>query len=342
VTVRFGLVGTGGIAALHAAVIAGLDDAALVACHSRDTAGRERFARDNGCDAEPTLDGLLGREDVDAVVITTPSGTHADVGIRAARQGRHVLCEKPLDVSLQRADALIAACEDAGVVLGVIYQGRFGPGAQALKRAVDGGRFGRLAQCSAFVPWYRDDDYYAAAEWRGTVADDGGSLMNQGSHALDLLLWIAGDVTVASARMHTRTHDIEAEDNAVAWLEFESGSLGLVQCSTACYPGASRRIEVRGESGSVVLVDDVPTLWEFAVPAPEDPDVRRRAEASAAPHAGQVTLASTAGHLAQYRDFIAAIGEGRPPAIPGSEARRSLRLLDALHESNRSGRPVRL
>ncbi|RNE67431.1 Gfo/Idh/MocA family protein [Cryobacterium tepidiphilum] len=339
---RFGLVGTGAIAALHAAVIAGLDDAALVACHSRTPEARERFARDNGCDAEATLDGLLGRGDVDVVVITTPSGTHADIGIRAARHGKHVLCEKPLDVSPARADALIAACAEAGVLLGVIYQGRFGAGARALKRAVDAGRFGRIAQCSVFVPWFRDDAYYAGAAWRGTAADDGGSLMNQGSHALDLLLWIAGDVAVASARVQTRMHDIEAEDNAVAWLEFESGSLGLIQCSTACYPGAARRLEVRGETGSVVLADDVPVLWEFAVPTPDDADVVRLAQASAPPRTGEPTPASQSGHLAQYRDFIAALAEGRPPAIPGSEARRSVRLIAALHESNRSGLPVRL
>jgi predicted dehydrogenase len=342
VTVRVGLVGTGGIAGLHAAVIAGLDDAGLVACHSRDGAARERFARDNGCDAEATLDGLLCRDDIDVVVITTPSGTHADIGIRSARHGKHVLCEKPLDVSLEQADALIAACEEAGVLLGVIYQGRFGPGAQALKRAVDAGRFGRLAQCSAFVPWFRDDAYYSATAWRGSRADDGGSLMNQGSHALDLLLWIAGDVSVASARMQTRIHRIEAEDNAVAWLEFASGSLGLVQCSTACYPGSARRLEVRGETGSAVLVDDVPVQWDFAVAAPEDDDMRRLAAASAPPRAGVPVPASQAGHVAQYRDFIAALAEGRPPAIPGSEARRSVALIRALHESNRSGLPVRL
>lgn len=342
-TLRFGIVGVGSIAELHARAIALVDGAELVACVGRRPEPARRFALEHGCAQVADLDALLSRADCDVVIITTPSGTHADIGVQAAAHGKHVLCEKPLDLSVEQADRLIAACAENDVLLGTIFQSRFGPGARALKRAIDQGRFGRLAQCSAYIPWYRSHDYYASADWRGTLADDGGALMNQGIHAVDLLLWLAGDVEEVSARVQTRLHDIEVEDNAVAWLTFASGSLGMIQSSTSCYPGESKRVEIKGELGSVTLVDDVPVVWDFAVAAPEDEEIPQlRERVASAQGASDPRSVGVEGHRAQYEDFVAAVNEGRPPAIPGAEGRRSIHLIRSIYASSETGRIVRL
>lgn len=342
-TLRFGLVGAGGIAAVHARAIADTEGARLTACFSRSPASAQKFAAEFGCDAATSLDDLLTRGDCDVIVITTPSGSHAEIGIQAAQHGKHVFCEKPLDISVDAIDRLIAACQSHDVLLGVIFQSRFGQGAQALKRAIDLGRFGRLAQCSAYIPWQRSDEYYAAAPWRGTVAYDGGALMNQGIHAVDLLLWLAGDVRTVSAKVQTRSHDIETEDNAVAWLEFDNGGLGLIQCSTSCYPGESKRVEIKGEFGSVTLVDDVPVLWDFATATPDDDEIAQLCD-NAVTGLGARDPKSVAegGHRAQYQDFVAAVVQGRQPAISGVEARRSVQLIRSIYASSESGEIVRL
>jgi predicted dehydrogenase len=343
-SVRFGIVGVGNIAGFHAKAISLVDGAELVACHARSRESGEKWAGEQGVAYESTLEGLLARDDIDAVAITTPSGTHTDLGVRVAKAGKHVLCEKPLDITVEKIDELVAACAANKVLLGAIFQSRFGPGAQAAKRAVESGRFGKLTQCSAYIPWFRSKEYYASAGWRGTWAlDGGGALMNQGIHAVDLLLWLAGEVDQVSARIQTRLHEIEVEDNAVAWLQFKSGSLGVIQGSTACFPGESKRIELKGERGSITLVDDVPAVWEFDEGAPEDEEVLRlRQSASIGGGASDPKAISVDGHKAQYADFVAAIEEGREPAIPGREGRRAVQVIRAIYESSQSGRIVEL
>ena len=343
--VRFAMIGTGSIADFHAGAIELAEGAELVAVHNRTPETGQRFAAENGCEYERDLQKLLLREDIDAVAITTPSGTHADLGIAAAKAGKHILCEKPLDVSVERIDALVQASRDHNVLLGAIFQSRFGSGVQALRRAVQAGRFGRLTQCSAYIPWYRSQEYYGGAGWRGTWAlDGGGALMNQGIHSIDLLLWLAGDVTEVSARCQTRIHEgIEVEDNAVAWLQFANGSVGVIQGSTCCYPGESRRIELKGERGSATLVDDKPVFWQFEEEKPEDAEVRKLAETSSmGGGASDPRAISVEGHLYQYEDFVRAIRTGTPPAIEGSEGRKSVALIKAIYESSESGKTVKL
>jgi predicted dehydrogenase len=343
-SVRFGIIGVGNIAGFHAKAINLVDGAELVACYARSKENGEKFAAEHNCEYANSLEALLARGDIDAVAITTPSGTHADIGVLAAQHGKHVLCEKPIDVAVEKIDELIKACDDAGVLLGAIFQSRFGPGAQALKRAIDAGRFGKLVQCSAYIPWFRSKEYYASAGWRGTWAlDGGGALMNQGIHAIDLLLWLAGEVSEVSAKVQTRLHDIEVEDNAVAWLQFQNGSLGVIQGSTACYPGESKRVEIKGEKGSVTLVDDVPAFWEFEEAATEDAEVLRlRESASIGGGASDPKAISVEGHRAQYEDFVNAIKQKRQPAIPGREGRRAVQVIRAIYDSSQRGEVVKL
>ncbi len=344
-TLRFALVGTGNIATFHARALSMIEGAELVAVHSRRADSGQKFASENGVEYVADYAALLAQGDIDAIAITTPSGTHAQLGTAAARAGKHVLCEKPLDITPQRIDELVAACAQNGVQLGAIFQSRFGPGAQAMKRAVDGGRFGQLAQCAAYVPWYRSAQYYAAAGWRGTwELDGGGALMNQSIHAVDLLLWLAGEVAEVSARCGTALHGgIEVEDNAVAWLSFQNGAFGTIQGSTACYPGESKRVELKGTTGSATLVDDRPTFWQFETEKPEDEAVRALAQsAQIGGGASDPNAISVEGHRAQYEDFVSAIRENRAPAIPGSDGRRAVELICAIYQSSRENRVVRL
>ena len=342
-SLRFAIIGTGNIADFHARAIQLVPDATLVAVHSRRAQPGQSFANKYGAAYLSDYAALLARPDVDAVCLTTPSGTHAELGLAAARAGKHVLSEKPLDISTTRIDELVAACEQHNVQLGAIFQARFGPGARALKAAIEAGRFGQLAWASAYVPWFRSAQYYASAGWRGTwQLDGGGALMNQSIHAIDLLLWLAGDWAQVSARCTNALHaDLEVEDTAMAWIQFRNGALGVVQGSTACYPGEPKRVEFKGSAGSATLVDDQPTLWQFADERPGDDLVRdwvNRAQIGGG--ASDPTAISIEGHRAQIEDFVAAIRENRPPAIPGREGRRAVELINAIYASSRENRIV--
>lgn len=342
--IRIGLVGTGTIANFHAEAIAAAPQTRLVAATSRREAPGREFAERYGCEYVPTLEALLARDDVDAVAITTPSGAHAEAGIAAAKAGKHVFCEKPLDVTLEKIDALIAACKEAGVHLGAVFQSRVGDSGKKLKDAVDAGRFGKLSQCSAYIPWYRTSEYYESVGWRGTWnLDGGGALMNQGIHAVDMLLWVAGDVEEVSAKCQTRLHDIEVEDNAVAWLKFTSGALGVIQASTCSYPGLPKRLEILGETGTAILEDDTFKAWNFAEELPTDEETLHPPEASGiGGGASDPKAIGTEGHRRLYVDFADAILSGRPSLITGGEARRAVELILAIYQSSREGKPVKL
>jgi len=343
--VRFAIIGTGNIAAFHARAIGLVSQAQLIAVHSRREKEGRAFAATYRADFVGDLGSLLARDDVDAVCITTPSGTHAELGMLAAKAGKHVLCEKPLDTTPAKIDELVRVCDENGVKLGAVFQGRFGRGAMALKEAATQGRFGKMAWASAYVPWYRSDAYYQSAGWRGTWAlDGGGALMNQSIHAVDLLLYLAGQVEEVSARCTRAMHqNIEVEDTAMAWLSFKSGALGVIQGSTACFPGEPKRIEIKGSSGSATLTDDRPTFWQFADENPRDEALRSWAqESSIGGGASDPNAISIEGHRAQIEDFALAISENREPSVSGREARRSVELICAIYESDRTGQTVQL
>ena len=343
-SIRFAIVGTGNIADFHARALALIEGAQLVAVHSRRAAPGQKFAAKYAVEFIADYNALLARPDIDAVCITTPSGTHSALGVAAARAGKHVLAEKPLDITPQRIDELARACEESEVRLGGIFQARFGAGARALKSAVDAGRFGRLAWASAYVPWYRSEEYYASAGWRGTwQLDGGGALMNQSIHAIDLLLWLAGDWDEVSARCTNALHqNLEVEDTAMAWVQFANGATGVIQGSTACFPGEPKRLELKGSTGSATLVDDMPTLWKFKEPQPDDEAVRAWAnQAQIGGGASDPNAISIEGHRAQIEDFASAIRDGREPAIPGREGRRAVELICAIYRSSQTNSIVR-
>ena len=240
---------------MHAAAIATLPGARLVAVTDVAAGAAAAFAAARGCAAEPGLDQLLARPDVDVVCVCVPSGLHAEVGVRAALAGKHLVVEKPIDVTLAAADRLIEAARAAGVALTVISQHRFDPGLIELKRLLGDGALGRLVLAEASTKWYRTQAYYDSAAWRGTWAMDGGSLMNQGIHYVDLLRWCMGPVTEVTAVCATQAHQVEVEDTALAIVRFGSGAVGTILSSTAAYPGFPQRLEITGTDGTVIVED---------------------------------------------------------------------------------------
>ena len=344
--VGFAVIGTGMIAEVHAQAIQDTPEARLVAVWTRSAEKRRDFAERFGCRAVESLEALVADPEVRAVTVATPSGAHAEVAVPFLEAGKAVLCEKPLEVSLAAVDRILDAEKRGGGVLAGVFQMRLGRGARLLKDAVEAGRFGRLTLCSAYIKWWRSQEYYSSSPWKGSLKfDGGGALINQGIHAVDLLQWIAGLPAEVSAFAGTLAHTgIEAEDTIVATLRYPHDGLGVIEAASSAWPGSDLRIEIMGSRGSAVLVNDRVERWEFAEPQPEDEKIRQD-------FAGGVTMKVGSGdpsgmswneHRVQVGDLARALMEGRPPMIPGAEARRAVALVMAIYESARTGRTVRL
>lgn len=340
----FGIVGIGMIADFHAQAIAATTGGRLAGIATRNADNARAFAQKRSVPFFTTsVDELVKRPDVDVVCITTPSGAHLEPALAAIRAGKHVIIEKPIEITTQRADELLAAAEKAKVQVAPIFQSRFGDGARKVKAALDAGRFGRLVLASAYVKWHRTAQYYTG--WKGTAKlDGGGALINQAIHAVDQLVWFAGLPAEVSGFKTRRVHTgIESEDTAAAVLRFGDGALGTIEASTALWPGWSRRIELCGEHGSVVLEDDRLARWEFREAQPEDDAIRAAGAINAlGSGASNPAAISFEGHRRQIQDLIDAVRGGRAPALDGREGRKAVALVRAIYESAESGRPVRL
>jgi predicted dehydrogenase len=341
-----GIVGCGMIAKFHARAVADTVGLHLAGCTSRQRSSSERFAAEFPCRVFDSVEALCGDPSIDLVSICTPSGAHLEPGLIAAGSGKHVIVEKPLEVTVARCDQLIAACRDRGVVLSTIFPSRFHAAAQQVKSAIDAGRFGRLTLGDANVKWYRTQQYYDSGAWRGTWAlDGGGALMNQAIHSVDLLLWFMGPVRQVMAQTATLAHEnIEVEDVATASLQFANGALGVIQASTAVYPGMLKRIEIHGSKGSAVIEEEDLKVWSFADPIPADDSILRALTGKTATGGGAADPSAIGhhGHAAQFADVLAAIELRRSPQIDGNEGRKSVELITAIYQSARSGQAVRL
>lgn len=337
--IGFGIVGGGMIGAVQAAAIGQINGAQLVAVCGRDDQRTAEFAAKFGATSYTSYDEFLKHPGLHIVNVCTPSGVRAELGIRAAEAGKHVLAEKPIEINLERADALIAACDKAGVKLGVIFQSRFLPAVRRIKQAIDEGRLGKLMIGDAFVKWYRAPEYYAPGTWRGTLSlDGGGALINQAIHTVDLLRWMMGPVETAFAmKAALRYPHIEAEDTLAGVVRFENGALGSVQAATSAKPGFKRRLEISGERGTVILDGDAISVWAIDGEDSDLGDAEQLTDGSANPAA-----ISNEGHRRQIEDMMRAVIEDRPPMIDGREGRKSLELVAALYASANAGQPVRL
>ena len=342
----FGIAGAGLISRFHAQAIKSLPNARLVAVASRTEKRARPVAEEFASDCEPSYEKLVSRPDIDVLTVCTPSGAHAEVAILAASAGKHVMVEKPLETTLERADLIRDACRKAGVKLAVVFQSRFSHASSLLRKAIEEGRLGRITLADAYVKWWRSQEYYDTGVWKGTRSlDGGGSLMNQSIHAIDLLQWFAGPVKAVSAFSGLLAHDrIEVEDTAVAALEFESGALGVVEGTTAAYPGFLKRIEISGEKGTVIMEEEDILTWKFREERPEDDRVRKEfaSRKSSGGGAAEPGAISVEGHIKQFADFIEAIEEDRPPLVDGVEGRKAVEIVLAIYQSAKTGKRVTL
>jgi UDP-N-acetyl-2-amino-2-deoxyglucuronate dehydrogenase len=338
-TLNIGIIGTGMVARYHAEAIRQTPGARLVAVCRADSAKATDAEQQFGVPCEVSLAALLARPDIDAICICTPSGMHAAQAIAAAEAGKHVLVEKPIALTLADADAMIAACQRHGVVLGVALQRRTDPQFRALQAAVATGELGRLLLGSVNIPYLRPQSYYDSAAWRGTWAlDGGGALMNQGIHLVDLLVWLMGDVLDVRAQSDTLAHTIEVEDCVAATLRFASGALGSITATTGAAPGFPHRIEIYGTQGGAQIEGEQIIRWEQQEHARvQQPGGQVAAGAGASP-----TGISAVGHTRLLHDFVGAIQAGGAALVSGSEARRSLAIVLAIYESARRGVAVRV
>ena len=306
---RLGIVGAGGISATHLRAAREIEGVQIVAVYGGNAAKTRALAEPAGAVPCEDYDAFLAQP-MDMVAIGSPSALHATQAIAAVRRGLHVLIEKPIDISLERIDALIEASDRAGVKAGVFFQERLDPALAAIKARLAAGELGSPIFLGGQVRWYRPPEYYGASRWRGTWQwDGGGALMNQGIHTVDALLWLGGPIVRVTGRTATRLHAIEVEDTAAALLEFENGAFGAIEATTAAYPGFPRRLEISGTRGTIVH---------------QDP-----------PRAANVSDASP--HRRVIEDFIDAIRTNRAPACDAREGRRSVALVHAIYRSAQSG-----
>lgn len=344
--IRFGLVGCGAIYPTHADALGCIDGASLAGVYDAVPEWAKGASDRYGVPALSSLEDLCAA--VDAVAVCVPSGLHAEVALACARMGKHVLVEKPIDTTLEKANAMIDGCRAAGVKLGVVSQHRFSRQIRRLRDALRGGELGPVLEGDASVKWYRTQQYYDSGEWRGTWAlDGGGCLMNQGIHTVDMIQWIMGGVRAVQARVRTATHDIEVEDQANVLVEYRNGAIGVIQGSTVCYPGFAERLEVYGEHGAVVVEGDRTKVWRVD---PERAKLGKYGDGVMGQPTPSLHLAGAAEwteddptaawgeqHRLQLEDFAHAVRDEREPFVTGEMALEPLRIILAAYESARQG-----
>ena len=344
----FAIVGCGMIAGFHLKALAEIEGTQVVAVVDSVPAALERFAakHDLHCGLYTSVAEAVKRPDVDIVIVSTPSGAHMDSAVAAAEAGKHVVVEKPLEVTLERCDRIINACDRNGVKLCTIFPSRFGDANRTLKAAIDAGRFGRLTLGETTCKWWRTQQYYDQGGWRGTKAlDGGGALMNQAIHNVDLLSWMMGPVTHVAGFTALLAHErIEVEDTAVACLRFASGALGVIQATTSVYPGLPKTIGIHGDQGTVVIEQDDVLRWEFTPETPEDKGVRERFAQKVGASGGSAdpSAISHVGHARQLTDFVDSIRSGQAPLVDGREGRKAVEIIHAIYRSAETGELVKL
>jgi predicted dehydrogenase len=337
-TTYIGLVGAGNISETHARAARAIPGVEIAAVYGTNAEKVARLTHEYGGKPYSDFDQFLGHRPMNMVAIGSPSGLHAEQGIAAARRGLHVLTEKPIDISTQRADELISEVEKAGVKLGIFFQDRCKPDLLRVKKKIDEGVLGKPILADARVKWYRPPEYYANSRWRGTQAfDGGGALINQAIHTVDLLLWLFGDVVSVQATSKAALHKIEVEDTLVATLQFANGALGVLQATTSVYPGYPRRLELTGSEGTLIIEQDRLLVADLRNP-PED--LLRGGEADQNPSADSPVVSDARGHQAVLEDFLSAIRSNTTPRCDGREGRRSLALVEDIYAACRSGQTV--
>ncbi|CAH0344874.1 Gfo/Idh/MocA family oxidoreductase [Bacillus sp. CECT 9360] len=336
--IRFAIVGCGHIAKKHAEAIINSEGASLLAVCDTIEEKMQPFVEEYNIKGYTSLEELLENPEVDVINICTPSGYHANIAVQAARAKKHVVVEKPIALTIEDTDKIIRACSDNDVKLAVVHPNRFRPALIKLKNLMKEGRFGKLSHANATVRWNRNQEYYDQAPWRGTKSLDGGVLMNQAIHNLDLLVWLMGDVEEVFSMDATRLRDIEAEDVSAGVVRFKNGALGVVEAAVTIYPkNFEESISIFGEQGTIKISGQNANFIEHLVMegvSQEDVEAMK-AEIKADPF-------GTPGHQAIIEDMVLAIKENREPVVTGEDGKRALQLVISLYESAASHQPVRI
>ena len=343
--IRFGIVGCGVIHGMHAEAVQKADGATIAGFFDVIPERSAGAAAKYGGAAFESLAAMF--DTCDAVTVCVPSGLHAQIGIEAAKAGKHVIVEKPIDITFENASRLVQACRENGVKFTTISQHRFANDIRRVREAVQNGELGDAIQGDAYVKWYRTQAYYDSGDWRGTWAlDGGGCLMNQGVHYVDMIQWIMGGVKAVRAITRTAAHKIEVEDLACALIEYKSGAVGVIQGSTSAYPGFSERIEVHGKCGSALIEGDLIKAWHVDPNAPNDtskygrgvesqptPNVATKDASTGTTGASDPSAIWSNQHNMQVAEFVRAVQEDRDPFITGEMALEPLKVILAIYKS---------
>jgi UDP-N-acetyl-2-amino-2-deoxyglucuronate dehydrogenase len=342
---RFGIIGCGIISDFHAAAIREIPNAELVAVVDVREESARRLAEANHC-AWYTSFKKFCEHDMDVVTICTPSGLHKEPALEVIRAGKHLIVEKPLEITLKRCDSIIEAADKARVKLATIFPSRWSDCNRLMKQAIDGKYFGKLTLGDVYVKWWRTQAYYDSGGWRGTwKIDGGGALMNQTIHNVDLIQWFMGEVDSVMAMSALLAHKrIEVEDTAVAVLQFKNGALGVIEGTTSVFPGLLKKIEIHGDKGTAIVEQDDIIFWNFANSTPIDKRVQKlmSQRKSGGGGASDPKAISHVGHRKQFEDFLKALETGGKPLIDGVEGRKSVEIVLAIYKSAKTGKKVRL
>lgn len=340
---KFGIIGAGMIGHFHAKAITAMTGGELHSVFDLRGEAAEKLAKEYGAVSFSNIDDFLADPELEIVTIGTPSGAHLDPALAALNAGKHVICEKPLEITTERIDQLIAAAAKNNKTLSAVLNRRFHPGMDAFKTAADEGRFGKLTSASCYVKWFRDQAYYDSAGWRGTWAlDGGGALMNQSVHTVDALIYLAGPIKSVQATTACLAHErIEVEDIVVATVEFENAALGVIECSTCTWSkdGHPARVQLSGTDGSVFLADESFEIWDFRHEKPEDAVIRntmmRGQEAGLG--ANDPTAINFYQHQRNFEEVVLSIEQGRQCFTHAGEARKAVAVIRAIYESAQNG-----
>ncbi len=336
---KIGIIGMGMIGEHHAKAIAEIDEAELIAIQCRTANKGVELSKSLNVTYYPDYMDMVNDKNIDIIDVCLPSGMHMEAAVKAAESGKHVIVEKPIDITLEKADKIINTCKECGIKLGIIFQSRFAIANQKLKDAVTNGELGKIVLGDAYIKWHRPQSYYDSRDWRGTLKGDGGAaLINQSIHTIDLLQWFMGPVKRIYGKIATLTHDIEGEDVGTAVLEFENSALGVIEGSTSVYPGYPQRIEIHGAKGSVITEADEIINWAIEGKEP----FKAEEDKGHGTGASDPMAISFEKHRRQIQDFIDAIKEDREPLVNGEEGRKALEIVIGIYKSSKEGQPVDL
>ena len=334
---KIGIAGSGMIADFHAQAIKSLPNAQLAGFSNIREEGAKKMAQKYSVKSWKTISDMLQSNEIEIVMIATPSGAHMEHAVDAAQYGKHVLCEKPLEISLARIDKMIEAHEKAGTYLGGIFNLRYNETTSIIKKAIDEKRLGKITAAAVHVPWWRSDAYYEG--WHGTWnLDGGGALMNQSIHMVDLLQYLMGPVEKLGAFCSKEGHpQIETEDTAVSILQFKNKALGIIYGTTASYPGQFRRLEITGTKGTIVLVENSLQVWQFAEKHPDDEMILKSHGAiEGGGGVADPAAISYVNHAKNLAAFISSIESGRKFEIDGTEARKAVAIILNIYDSSKN------